>query len=70
MSVGAQGGARVPSSGLYLLEEDQKGARGAKRLGLNLDKGHIQIQKEAYLGVINLRMPISHQLEDCGFQRV
>lgn len=59
----------MPSSGLFLLEEDQKGARRAERFGLTLHKGHIQVPKEAYLGVIDLWLPVVRQLEHCSFSK-
>lgn len=42
------------SSGLFLLEEEQKWDRRSARFGLPLDKGHIQVPKVVHLGVINL----------------
>lgn len=37
----------MPSSGLIVLEEEQRGFWGVESLGLILDKGHIWVQ-EAY----------------------
>ena len=53
----------MPSSGLIVLEEEQRGLWGVERLGLVLDKGHIRVQ-EAYLGGINLWLPVAPKWED------
>ena len=53
----------MPSSGLFLPVEEQKGP-GDDTVGISLSKGHCQVLKEAYLREINLWLPVAHQLEN------
>lgn len=53
----------MPSSGLLLLGEEQRGP-GEETVGISWGKGHGQVPKEVYLREINLWVPVAHKLDD------